>query len=172
MGIGVGQLEDGGKAVIPLQRELGSTKAQQDPVPLLCGEKSTTPFPSSQWENPCLPWKAPGPYREGSRSRRVRPCIPHGQSLFPSPAHSASAEFDSGFSIFCSPFTMLVALGAPSSAEAADGLGKKAFLGWKQPELAVGSWDSTEGQPPPSLRAQKLPPSCWQRLPCQRSRRL
>lgn len=39
---------------------------------------------------------------------------------------------------------------------------QKAFLGWKQPELAVGSWDSTEGQPPPSLRAQKLPQSCWQ----------
>lgn len=53
---------------------------------------------------------------------------PHGQSLFPSPAPSANAEFDWGFSIFCSPFTILVALGAPSGAEAADGLCKKRFL--------------------------------------------
>lgn len=29
-GIGVGQLENGGKAVIPPQKEVGSTKAQQD----------------------------------------------------------------------------------------------------------------------------------------------
>lgn len=28
---------------------------------------------------------------------------PHGQSLFPSPAHSANDEFDSGFSIFAAP---------------------------------------------------------------------
>lgn len=46
-GTGVGQQEDGGKAVIPPQKEVGSTKAQQDQVLLLCGEKSTTPFPSS-----------------------------------------------------------------------------------------------------------------------------
>lgn len=77
-GVGVGQREDGGKAVIPPQKEVGSTKAQQDQVLLLCGEKSMTPFPSSPWENPCLPWKASGPQREGSRSRRVRPCIPTG----------------------------------------------------------------------------------------------
>lgn len=90
--------------------------------------KSTTPFPSSPWENPRLPWKAFGPQRESSRKRRVRPCIPMGNlcshPLPPVPTLNLTGDF----LFFCSPFTILVALGAPSGAEAADGLCKKRFL--------------------------------------------
>lgn len=171
-GIGVGQWEDGGKAVIPPQKEVGSTKAQQDQVLLLCGEKSTTPFPSSPWENPCLPWKASGPHREGSRSRRVRPCIPTGNlcshPLPTVPMLNLPVDF-----LFLQPLHHPRGSGSTKWCRGCRWAQKKkkTFLGWKNPELAVGSWDSTEGQPPPSLRAQKLPQSCWQRLRCQRSRR-
>lgn len=59
--------------------------------------KSTTPFPSSPWENPRLPWKAFGPQRESSRKRRVRPCIPMGNlcshPLPPVPTLNLTGDF-------------------------------------------------------------------------------
>lgn len=169
-GIGVGQLEDGGKAAIPPQKEAASTKAQQDQVPIFRREKSTTPLPSSPWENPCLPWKAFGLHREGNRNRRVRPYIPMGNlcshPLSTVPMLNLTVDF-----LFLQPLHHPRGSGSTKRCRGCRWARQKAFLGWKQPELAVGSWDSTGGQPPPSLRAQKLPQSCWQRLRRRRSRR-
>jgi len=94
-------------------------------MPLLCGEKSTTPLPFSLARRPL---RASLPSLEGTWTPRRRQ---HRQSPICShhPAHSADAEADSGFSAFCSPFIIPTALGSSKGcqgehrpADAADGL--------------------------------------------------
>lgn len=102
-GIDAAQLEDGGKAVIPPQEEVGSTKAQQDQVILFF--VGINPRPLSlppHGRIPAFSGRHLDP-RGKAAEQTCQTLHPHGQSLFPSPAHSASAEFDRGVSIFAAP---------------------------------------------------------------------
>lgn len=61
------------------------------------------PFPFLSVRESVPPLEGIGTPEGRQQEQTCQTLHPHGQSLFPSPAHSADAESDSGFSIFAAP---------------------------------------------------------------------